>query len=220
MTSCRMCANLGMHTPGDAWDKPLLESENFVALPSLGALVRGWLLLVPRQHYISMGALPGPLVTEMQEMKQLLCSVAQENYGQPCIFEHGPSMANCAVGCGVDHAHLHVVPVPFDLASAVVPFVPADATWSKAGIEECRGAFLSGKDYLYLEQPAGIGRIISHRALGSQLFRRAIASGVGVKNRFDWREYPELPNVMATIEKVRAWADTISTCQSCPGAAV
>jgi len=127
MTNCRMCSNLGIHTPADDWDKPLLESENFAALPSLGALVEGWLLLVPRRHFISVGALPQPLLREMEEMKRLLCSAVEENYGQACIFEHGPSKANCAVGCGVDHAHLHVVPVPFDLASAMAPYLPKGA---------------------------------------------------------------------------------------------
>ncbi|MCI0722878.1 MAG: hypothetical protein L0338_28495 [Acidobacteria bacterium] len=220
MSNCRMCSQLQRLGPVDAWNEPLMESANLAVLPSLGALVEGWLLLVPKQHLISMGAVPDSMVDELHEMKHIACSILQLLYGEVSVFEHGPSRGNCKVGCSVDHAHLHIVPVQFDLASAVTPFLPEDADWSRGGLAECRSAFHRGEDYLYLEQPIGAGRITTHRALGSQLFRRAIASRVGTPNQFDWREHPELPNVIATIKKVRAWAGTMASRQSYSEAAL
>ncbi|MFZ5452451.1 MAG: hypothetical protein ACOZF2_11375 [Thermodesulfobacteriota bacterium] len=204
MTRCRLCFDLLPHGHGEAWNEPLFESPNFVVLPSLGALVEGWLLLVPKKHFICMGALPDSVAAEMQEMKYFLCSVLQKYYGQVCAFEHGPSRAGLSVGCGVDHAHLHMVPVSFDLFSAVTPILPENAFWFEGGIEECRAAFTRGEDYLYLEQPIGVGRITTHQDFGSQLFRRAIATRIGALNQFNWREHPQFPNVSATIDRVRA----------------
>jgi len=204
MTICRLCLDHLPHGHSEAWNEPLFESPNFVVLPSLGALVEGWLLLVPKKHFICMGALPNSVVAEMQEMTLFLCSVLQQYYGQVCAFEHGPCRANLSVGCGVDHAHLHIVPVSFDLSSAVTPFLPEGVVWSEAGLEECRAAFIQGEDYLYLEQPIGAGRIATHQGFGSQLFRRAIALRTGALNQFNWREYPQLPKVYATIDKMRA----------------
>lgn len=203
MTGCRLCSDLLRQGSVKAWNEPLFESPNFVALPSLGALVEGWLLLVPKNHFICMGALPDSVAAEMQEMKHILCSALQQIYRQVCVFEHGPSKPNCSVGCGVDHAHLHVLPVTFDLASAVAPFLPENVHWSEAGMEECRAAFRRGEDYLYFEQPIGEGRIATHKGFESQLFRRAIATHIGAPNQFNWREFPQFPNVSATIDKVR-----------------
>ena len=180
MTSCRLCPDRLLHTPNEVWDKPLFESQNFVVLPSIGALVEGWLLLVPKKHFICIGALPDSLADEMQEMKHFLCSALQQSYGQVCAFEHGPSRANLSVGCGVDHAHLHIVPVAFDLASVAKPLLPKDLLWTYTGMEGCRIAFRRGEDYLYVEQPIGVGRIATHQGFGSQLLRRAIATQIGV----------------------------------------
>lgn len=205
MTSCRLCSDFSHDGSVKAWNEPLFESQNFIVLPSLGAMVEGWVLLVPKMHFICMGALPDSIATEMHEMKQFLSTILKEIYGQVCIFEHGPSKANQSIGCGVDHAHLHVVPVAFDLYSAIASFLPKGVLWSEAGLEECQTAFSRGEDYLYIEKPIGAGHLATHQGFGSQLIRRAIANQVGIPNQFNWREYPQLPKVSATIEKLRAW---------------
>lgn len=185
------------------WNEPLFETPNFVVLPSLGALVEGWLLLVPKDHFICMGALPTPLAIEMEQVKDNLYKLLVGVYGDVCAFEHGPSRANVSVGCGVDHAHLHLVPVAFDLCSAVAPFLPTDAAWNAGGLRECAAAFNRGEDYLYVEQAAGDGQIATHSDFGSQLLRRAIAARLGVPNQFNWREHPQLANISATIDTVQ-----------------
>ncbi|MCK9365483.1 MAG: hypothetical protein M0P74_18015 [Syntrophales bacterium] len=214
MTNCRLCSDLLYQGSAKSWNEPLFESPNFVALPSLGALVEGWLLLVPKKHFICMGALPDSVATEMQEVKHFLCSVLQQYYGQVAAFEHGPSRPNCSVGCSVDHAHLHLVPVAFDLSSAAAPFLPKDVHWSAAGLKECRTAFGQGEDYLYFEQPIGAGRIARHKDFESQIFRRAIAMQTGAFNQFNWREYPQLPNVSATINKLRTKNGNVFLCKN------
>jgi ATP adenylyltransferase len=214
MTNCRLCSDLLRQGTVEDWNEPLFESPNFVVLPSLGALVEGWLLLVPKKHFICMGELPDSVANEMQEVKHVLCSVLQQYYGQVSAFEHGPSRPNCMIGCGVDHAHLHIVPIAFDLLSAVAPFLPEDVRWSEAGQKECRAAFSRGEDYLYLEQPIGAGHIATYKGFDSQLFRRAIAMQIGALNQFNWREYPQLSNVSATIKQWRTNNGNVFSCKS------
>jgi hypothetical protein len=143
---------------------------------------------------------------ELQQMKQSVARAVQELYGVVRVFEHGPSEEKSRVGCGVDHAHLHFVPVDLDLASAVSPFLPVTVRFSPAGSRECRIAHFSGDEYLYFEEPNGLGQIATHRGFGSQLFRRAIAAHLGMPEEFSWREHQQLTNVSATIATVRAWA--------------
>jgi Diadenosine tetraphosphate (Ap4A) hydrolase and other HIT family hydrolases len=161
--------------------------------------VEGWLLLVPKQHFISMGALPEELADELEDMKAKVSAHVRSAYGEVCVFEHGPAFASGKVGCSVDHAHLHLVPLSFDLSEAARLFMPQDSEWSKASWRECREAHLAGKDYLYFEQPAGYGSISMHTDFGSQVFRRAIASQIGRPDAFNWREHPELDTITRTI---------------------
>jgi ATP adenylyltransferase len=145
------------------------------------------------------------VIGEMASFKQVLASAVGQRYGSVCMFEHGPSRENSLVGCGVDHAHLHIVPLKFDLFSSVKPFMPPDVLWSQASFAECQTEYAKGRDYLYLEQPTGAGRIATHASFGSQLFRRAIARRLGMEDRFDWRIYPQVSNVLATVEEVTTW---------------
>src|SRR5258708_29134184 len=111
MNSCRLCCRDMSANP---WNEPLFESENFVVVPSLGALVEGWFLLLPKDHYLCMGALPQSLLDEMMQLRQTVLSFAEGTYEDICAFEHGPHQENRSIGCGVDHAHLHLVPFSFD----------------------------------------------------------------------------------------------------------
>ncbi len=199
MKTCCLCSSLASDATRQSWDNPIFESRNFVALPSLGSLVEGWLLLVPKEHFISMGALPEELVAEMEDMKAKISAHVGNEYGEICVFEHGPAFPSRKVGCSVDHAHLHIVPLGFDIAQAVRPFMPHDAAWRTASWSECWEAHRGGKDYLYLEQPLGHGHISTHSDFGSQVFRKAIASQIGRPDDFNWREYPELQTVSRTI---------------------
>jgi ATP adenylyltransferase len=204
MSNCRLCHNLGADGAANLWDKPVVESPNFIGVPSLGALVPGWILLLPKAHYLAMGAMPSSAVAEMEEVKCALVSRLGEAYGEVCAFEHGPSGPKREVGCGVDHAHLHLVPLKIDLGRVVLPLLPRGVGWSEASIDDCRRAFESGLDYLYLEQPLGRGRIAVNGHFGSQLFRRAIASDLGIENEYSWRDYPKIDNIVSTVRTLQS----------------
>ncbi len=216
MSACRLCRELSLNDPAESWNKPLINLGSLVALPSLGALVSGWLLLVPKQHAISLGALQDSELTNLNRLKNEIAWRLQRRYGSVCAFEHGPSRDNCLVGCGVDHAHLHLVPLSFDLCLAAAPFLPPGVVWSQGSFADCQSAHQKGHDYLYLEQPIGCGRIATHPAFGSQLFRRAIAARLGMPHKFNWREYPALSNVLATIGEVKTWASSLNSAQQNP----
>ena len=205
MISCCLCSKLSSGMQNEVWDKPLLETKNFVVLPSLGSLVPGWLLLIPKTHFVCMGALSPDLATEMDRLKQHLALQVSTEYGNACVFEHGPSRANKSIGCGVDHAHVHVVPVGFDLAEAARVFMPNDAAWRRhATWNDCQTAFAQGHDYLYVEQPLGSGVIAVDDDFGSQVFRKAIAAHLGELEKFNWRDYPRLDLIATTV---RRWND-------------
>ena len=208
MSDCCFCSTLVSDELNGSWNKPLFESANFAVLPSLGSLVEGWVLIVPKKHFICTGALPINLVREMNSLKADVCARLGFLYGELCAFEHGPSVAARSVGCGVDHAHLHIVPLRVDLVSAAAPFLPEGISWLPVDSGSCRVAFEKGHDYLYVEQPIGSsGLIATHPNFGSQVFRKAIASSLGIPEHFSWREHPQIQIVERTIRTLGTFCE-------------
>lgn len=188
------------------WDQPLRRSNSFDVLPSLGALVPGWLLVVPRRHRLRLADCD---LDEFEDLEAVYTAVRRElksAIGGPVIaFEHGPSRPNTAVGCSVDHAHLHVVPVATDVFAAARAVAP-HLEWSTAqghfvdvlkGIEQDQA-------YLMLVDDDGLVRVSQDADLPSQLFRRAISELAGQPNQWNWRDYPRHDVVQATIDGLGA----------------
>jgi ATP adenylyltransferase len=204
MTDCCLCSKLVSAKSAELWNTPLFESSNFVALPSLGSMVEGWLLVVPKAHYLSTGALSPNLAHEMARFQTQLVDKLRPLYGNICAFEHGPARSGRNIGCGVDHAHLHLVPLSFDLATAADPFMPLNTEWMPATWESCRTASENNRDYLYLEQPIGKARIaITDGNFGSQIFRKAIAARLGMHEQFSWRDFPQTEVIAHTVRTLR-----------------
>src|SRR5947208_1001749 len=102
MDTCVFCSQLREAASRAPWNEPFLETENFVVLPSLGALVDGWSLLLPRQHFLSMGALPVNMREEAASLQAQVTGRLQSRFGEAItIFEHGPSAEKHGTGCGV-----------------------------------------------------------------------------------------------------------------------
>ena len=98
----------------DVGDSYLLaQTENFVLIPGVGALMPGYLLAVPRRHVLSFGHLPERLAPEMDELLARAQGWIHRTYERGTLmFEHGPASFVERGGSCTDHAHLHVVPCP------------------------------------------------------------------------------------------------------------
>lgn len=192
------------------WDHVLLESRHFVALPTLGHLVQGWLLVVPRDCYLCAGALSSQLLSELVGFLDRVTSLVKSEYGPVAIFEHGPVQRYTAVGCGVDHAHVHVVPIESDwpLLQIAKKWAP-QLTWETASsIQDTKEYFINKKQYLFLREPFSINSVIgTGSSIPSQLFRRIIARYVGRPQDFDWKIYPEHKQIYSTIGRLRKYSD-------------
>jgi len=203
MINCKICAEMRVKSGRQPWNEPLIETQNFVVIPSLGALVEGWVLVVPKKHQISMGALPIELRAEAEEIERQTRAVLRNRYEKPVVvFEHGPSAENHGTGCGVDHAHLHLVPIDCDLLTYVRPFVPTSVEWKACDWDDLTKAHAAGLDYLYFRPEGQNGLMVVSQDFGSQVFRKAIASFLCLESEFSWRDHPQIEIVSRTIGAV------------------
>ena len=188
------------------WDTVLAETKNFIVVPSKGALIEGWILVVPRQHFLSLGALPLEMKEELRGLVKDMSSMLSQRYCPPTFFEHGPSKPTTAFGCGVDHAHLHLVPLVTKISEAATVQMGAPEIMDEQDFWEQWPIAIrhqGGSDYLMLGEPSRPVYVWESPTTVSQFFRRLIAASIGLPQMYDYRQFPFEDNVCKTILTLR-----------------
>jgi ATP adenylyltransferase len=186
------------------WDTPLFESESFVIVPSVGALVEGWLLVVPKTPRLCFAHLDPSTFSELESFLADIVPIVQSSYGPISIFEHGSTATASPIGCGVDHAHLHLVPAECDLLAGAKQIAP-NIQWSTvSAFPALRDQVCDG--YWFVQQPYGSGScnvgVCSDGIPPSQLFRKVIATSLGHPEAFDWKADLAETRIAATVERL------------------
>ena len=180
----------------------LYETDHFVVLPTLGALVEGYLLIVSKEHYQCIGQLPDDLLSEFNKVVDQVKSVIRSVYQKNVVcFEHGAvSCTNKFGGC-VNHTHLHIVPCG-DILSGMIQdcgmeLVPIPSTETLSGIA------IQDQPYLYWEDSDGRKYVIQDGFIPSQFFRKIIANYYSVAEQWDWRQELNLENLLKTYRTLQ-----------------
>lgn len=184
-----------------AYDRPLLETKDWVVAPTLGAIVPGWLLIIPRRAATSCrewtaksGLAPLSAVGDVAAHLGLAMN-------EIIWFEHGPATAGTLVGCGLDYAHLHMIIHPqFDFAAfAATARAMADLKWRDA--EACDAYTQVGTGSYFVAGSGDSAMIATEvETAGSQFFRRVAASLIEDGESWDYRSHPHSENILGTIE--------------------
>ncbi len=188
-----------------AYDRPLLDRVDWLVVPTLGAVVPGWVLIIPRRQMLSFRdwatAADRPALSLLDEVTSHLKLQSDE----VIWFEHGPAKAGTLVGCGLDQAHLHVLVRPrfsFDLfvdhvrAEANLDWTDVPATASYSGIPENLSYLVAGSGERAI-------RAIGVETAGSQFFRRVVAALDGTGAGWNYHNSPHMPNIERTIATFR-----------------
>ncbi len=202
-----MIVNKGFNTD-EFYNRILFESQNFKVIPSLGSLVEGWLLVIPKKHYISYGEITNSLLLE--ELEMLIYDVSkaiQNEYGEYIIFEHGPIVEMSSVGCGVDYAHIHIVPINLVLKQ-IKELSGQTIQWEKVeSINSTSFYTNSGQSYLYFQDNHRNSYIGTSDKIPSQFFRRVISEVIGKPKMFDWNNHFFLDNITNTYKRLKNYSE-------------
>lgn len=184
----------------DHVDRTVLETSGFRVVPSLGHIVQGYLLLIPRDHYCALADLPAESLRELEQLKRTLVGSLRGKYGDYVLFEHGARTENSG-GCGISHAHLHAVPLPVE--KDLLETLSASFRHQQiSGIPGLRSV-PADHSYLYYEDALGDCHVFYPAFLPSQYVRRLIAERLGVEH-WDWRSRGREDSVLVTRAYVSA----------------
>ncbi|GGH17479.1 HIT family protein [Mucilaginibacter phyllosphaerae] len=199
--NCGFC-NLDRSKNPEIWNTVLFETSNFFVVPTLGALVEGWLLIVSKEHYLCVGELDSELFEELEKLTFKVSNFLTKLYGDITIFEHGPAVPNQLVGCSVDHLHLHLAPLSFDLLGATKNII--DLEWTElVDFKQSKEYFNRSKPYVYIKNPKNEQFIATSNVFPSQTLRQAIAYEINKFEKYNWRNNLEIDHIMSTIKTIQ-----------------
>ena len=176
-------------------NRVVLETRNFVVFPTEGCFQIGYLLVMPKQHFLCFGELNSELLTELDGILQKITMYVREKSGDECIvFEHGTRDLEKLTSTSIMHAHIHVIPSKKRLAS----FLP-----EYCELRKVKGFFDLAKEtdnYLFLRDVDRMNYIVKNDGYPSQFFRKITCESMGISKLWDWRKYPFKENMLITLD--------------------
>jgi diadenosine tetraphosphate (Ap4A) HIT family hydrolase len=176
----------------------LWESEDLYLTPALGCITPGYLILAPKQHYISFAQVPNGLLTSAKQLWMEVNEIGT-GLGLPgyVLFEHGAATRDWRGAACIEHAHLHLVPSPdhVELNRLMETEYPQR---QHSGFEDIR-TLDGGPPYVLLMNSRGI---FSYQTpeIASQYLRKHIAAQWEVPDKWNWRLHPFGKNFWRTID--------------------
>ena len=120
---CSLCDEMsgGMPAPfrsaSGLTHRIIKATPSFVVLPSISPLVAGHVMIIPKDH--SSGMLSAAATRkQFLSVLDLVFTAVSASYGLSCVFEHGIGIGMTG-GCGIDHAHVHVLPLSLSRIAVV-----------------------------------------------------------------------------------------------------
>lgn len=209
LNKCSFCSEIHMFQENNLFISQIMpytnikqriiyETDNWLVMPTIGAFVPGYLLIITRNHYISIGACPAYYYLELECLVKTIRELFKSIYNSQAIaFEHGASSNYNKSGCCIDHAHLHILPSDIDILPDIkddgfdiLPIETLDMLKQQAN---------GGKSYIYYQDPDEKNFLVERGHVPSQYIRQIIACRVGKPEKWDWRRHPELQSIVDSV---------------------
>ena len=189
------------------YSRIIAKTKNFYILPMVGPLVPGYLLVVPKKHYVSFAFQTESELREAQLIVKTIREIFRKFYGTSVVFEHGALSSCVKGGCCSDHAHLHIVAVDTDIIEQ----------FSEKGFEvrEIEGITSLGtqkkrhRPYLYYENQKDRAVIMDVGVIESQYIRKLIAKKMDVLDRALWNENYQIAWMIEIVKKLKPEFDNL-----------
>ncbi|HWD92255.1 MAG TPA: HIT domain-containing protein [Verrucomicrobiae bacterium] len=183
---CRICA----------------ETEDFIALPTVSPLVTGHMLIFPKRHVPSLTVLPPDHIRTLTELATHIVSLVSSETSAGYVFEHGV-LEDGNGSCGITHAHLHIIPLQFEIATEVTR--QASLSFPPQRVDSLESVLSRHPQpespYLLFGESLSAIRFTAAPSIPSQLMRRLIATQIG-KLDWNWRNYTGVEEFQRTINKI------------------
>jgi diadenosine tetraphosphate (Ap4A) HIT family hydrolase len=163
-------------------DRICMQTKNFVAIPALTPLCEGHLLILPRDHLTCLSGMERKLADELRIFLSKVADKVTEQYGTIYYFEHGVVRAGDQA-CGINHAHLHILPMETNQALAVGKLISQEFPSAKeTSFDTVLNSPTPDKAYLMYGASLNDLQMAESNQIPSQIIRRTVAKICGFQN--------------------------------------
>jgi len=185
----------------ESMDMVIYESRNFIVVSEKGAMKKGFLMICPKEHILSMAQLPSDLVPEYEEVCKDTEEILKATYGfnkNVCFFEHGSAPSHMSAHRkSIMHAHTHVL-IDYRLDFRYLQQIQCRQVKElKVASETKYFAYhdgWNGQIYLSMDEKVFFPR---------QYVRKIIVQEMGLPpEQYDWRVVPFKENIDAQLYNI------------------
>lgn len=182
-------------------DTIVYEDKLCVVAPTLGSIVPNWFLIIPRDYHINFKSFQESEGCNPQDLIDVVMEKLGSQHAEALWFEHGASVAGSSLGCGVDHAHIHLLinsPISADEMIEAAELKTAQE-WKRAGATQAYEHVDAFDPYLIAGSAENAAVAQAPSNLPSQFFRKIIAEKVGLSDQWDYKKFPHSLNINKTL---------------------
>lgn len=183
---CRFCDIMQGNKKFGLADEPINYNNGYFILPTIGPMVEGWSLIIPKEHGYSMKTHYNNK-SFINYTDNVIRALREKYQSQIIVFEHGATSYGSLTACGTNHAHLHILPFPKSLLS----LMQVNRTWQSCKISDIDTIVGNNEYLLYSEiknsttDSTFFVSIVSEPE--SQYFRKLISQQLGVPEAYDYK---------------------------------
>lgn len=188
--SCKFCQIASSKVSDRVVDRVLHETDEYFAVSSIGGFIPGWVVVCTKAHALNLSKkyADESFVAFVNEVQ----NGVKSEYGECVVFEHGAITEGSITACGVNHAHLHIVPFSQSIESLVAK-EDLSLNWMKCLAEDIDPS-VGGQEYLFCTdkfstvRTSGLVSVLAKPQ--SQFFRRVLSRAVGMAEFYNYKYYP------------------------------
>lgn len=199
---CRFCNILQGIYEYQEVDMPLIETEQYTMICSVGSFIPGWSLIVPKKHDFSMRKYYTD--SNFFEFFHAAKKLIEKTYNSNVIaFEHGANNKNSLTSCGTCHSHLHVLP----FNDSLIEDITRDRNWIICNFSEIKKIVGKNEYLLYVDVMDKIDESQCYvhilKEETSQYFRKILAHHINYKEDYSYKTNLLLENAAQSVRKYR-----------------
>ncbi len=184
------------------------ENDEFFVCADMHPMgMRGYVLLVTKEHYYSVQDVPDDLKFVLDKAKNKVTGILKSVYKKDIlIFEHGScenfteKLQGQRATC-ISHAHIHFVPVSVGVMKIIDAVIKERRCFEIKSLSELNLKNID--DYIYIEGNKKIFVCSIPKDAPSQMMRRLLCKFERCSTHWNWREAQDLQTALNTVKDLK-----------------
>ncbi len=197
---CRFCAIQNGEKKFKSIDTPIIDNNDFYLLASIGALINGWTMVIPKEHCYSMKKYYTNAIFQQFANESILLLKNTYKNKKIIAFEHGANKFGSITACGTNHAHIHLLP----FSESLLNEINEELSFDKVALKDVSD-YVADKEYLlYMDIDNSIDdksscyiHLLEEPI--SQFFRKVIAKKIDTPEKYDYKQYLNIEISESTV---------------------